>query len=287
MFRSAAVVTALALCACKGNPKPAPSEPDPAAAPTGSATPTPTPTTAPTPAAAPFTGPLTPDRVLSARGLLDGALPPWDVALARVEQYLGKATKVEGRRWWWAAVEGDRCAYTYLERQDGKPMGVDTDLGSMMTPMAVAKDGPIGNRRECLAVLGITPGPAEDPAAPGPPTDGTPVTAQAFRTGAVVARSRWVGQTVGVVGVVATASVTTGNADRFTTVGVKDSATDAERPVSCNLPRNAKAPALATGAAVIATGKVRIAEWTSVGSGDVTVEAMLDDCALIASPKRR
>lgn len=272
MFRLA-IVLALTAAACKGGAR---ARPAPSTAPDAAlATPPPAPPPPPR---------LTVERLLSTRGLLDGALRPWDQALATATDHLGPPTRVDGPRAQWAAIDGARCAYAVIERQDGTPSGVRGDVAAVITPpTAVEADGPALARRDCLRLAGATPGPPEDPQAPAPPADGTPVTVDAFRTGAVVARSRWAGRSVRVVGRLTGTAAAAGDA-RALTATLAAGPDDAARPVSCALV--GPPPRLAAGSEVVASGTVRIAEWVTVGSGDIAVEAVLDACTLTAAAPR-
>jgi hypothetical protein len=109
---------------------------------------------------------------------------------------LGKPTKIEDKKYKWAAMTGDACTYLVIVAGDN-----DTIRGmySPMTVEPVDKGGAAGNRAECLDVLGKT-GTPEDPNAPGPPTDGAPIAAADFLKQAVVGRSKWSGKRVKVAG---------------------------------------------------------------------------------------
>lgn len=234
----------------------------------------------PEPPPPPFTGKLTVERLLAAKA---DPLKPWADSFARLEGQLGKPTRTSGNKFEWAVVEGDDCAYTYVEKEDGAKFNMQGEVvGTTMPPMKVAKDGPAMNRKECLEITGVTAGPPEDPNAIPPAADGGVVTVEVFRSNAIPGRSKWKDKAVKVSGVVASVSTSTAGSDSFTTVSLKASETDADKPVTCSYEQNAAAPTFKTGDAVIASGTVAIREWMS-GSG-TTLEAVLDKCTVAAAP---
>jgi hypothetical protein len=233
----------------------------------------------PEPPPPPFTGKLTIERVLAAKA---DPLKPWADSLARLEGQLGKPTRTSGNKFEWAVVEGDDCAYTYVEKEDGAKFNMQGEIvGTTMPPMKVGKDGPMVNRTECLGITGVTAGPPEDPNAIPPAADGGVVTVEVFRSNAIIGRSKWKDQAVKVSGVLDSVSTSTAGSDSFITVSLKASGTDADKPVTCSYEQNAAAPTLKTGDAVIASGTVAIREWMS-GSG-TTLEAVLDKCTVAAA----
>ena len=268
-----ASVLVLSLAACKKKEEGASAKPtDQPAVPTQPAAPPP-----------PFTGKLTVERVLGAKGLVDG-LKPWASSLATLKGQLGEPTRVKGDKYEWAIVEGDDCAYLYVTKEDGaKYQATGEVVGSVMTPMKVGKDGPSGNRSECLEITGVTAGPPEDPNAAPPPSDGTPVAAADFAASAINGRSKWKGQQVSVAGVLGNPSTSTSGTDSWTTVAVKITADDTGKPVACSLTKNAPTPTLAAGTNVIVTGTVKISEWTAMSSGETKLEASLSDCTIAAA----
>lgn len=272
-----AITTVLSLAACPQGETGSKSA-------TKGAAPTPTPTpAAPEPPPPPFTGKLSVERLLAAKDLA-APLKPWAESLARLEGQLGKPTRTRGNKFEWAVVEGDDCAYLYVEKEDGAKFKMPGEIvGTTMPPMKVGKDGPSMNRKECLEITGVSAGPPEDPNAAPPPADGSAVAADLFRTAAIAGRSKWKGQAVKVSGVFSGASTSTSGADSWTTVSLKASETDADKPVSCSLEKNAAAPTFKSGDAVIAAGTVAIREWTSMGGGDPTLEPVLETCTVVAA----
>jgi hypothetical protein len=235
-------------------------------------------------APAPATGPLTIERIMAAKGVVS-PLDPWDRGLAKLEATLGKPTRVVDDEHQWAVVEGDTCAYLTVSREDGAPYQQPGPVvGMVMSPMTVEKDGPMMNRRDCLAITGVAAGPPEDPDAPSPPEDGSAVPVADFRDAAVKARSRWKGKAVTVAGVLTGTSTSTSGADSWVTVKLKAATDEAGDAVSCSLPKNAEAPAVAPGQAVLARGTVDIAEWMSAGDDSSRLEARLSECTIEAAP---
>lgn len=102
----------------------------------------------------PYEGPLTIERVMRAKGLVE-QLEPWDAALARLQSVVGAPTKIEGDRHYWAVLEGEACAYFYVSRKDGEKYGkTGPVVAGSSAPATIAKDGPVGNRRTCLRLVG-------------------------------------------------------------------------------------------------------------------------------------
>lgn len=272
--------TILSLAACQQGDT---SKAAPKAAPTAAKT-APAPAPAPEPPPPPFTGKLTVERLLAAKAA--DPLKPWAESLARMEGQVGKPTRTSGKRHEWAVVEGDDCAYMYIEKVDGAEFKLSGEVvGSAMPPMKVGKDGPAMNRAECLAITGVSAGPPEDPNAAPPPADGGVVAAGAFLSAAIAGRSKWKDQVVKVSGVLAGVSTSTAGGDSFVSVTLKAAEGDTGPTVSCNYEKNAAAPTLTSGAAVVATGTVAIREWMS-GEG-TKLEAVLDKCAVEAAPAEK
>ena len=224
----------------------------------------------------PFTGKLTIERVMGLKQAI-GSPPPRALAdaLARAKGQAGEPTKVDGDKLGWAVIEGDDCAYAYITK-DGD------NVGSVTSPMKIAKGELPGNRSECMKMAGVEPGPPEDPNAAAPPTDGTPVTVDAFRTTALAGRSKWKDQVVGVKGVVAGVTTSTSNGVGWTTVTLSTGKDDTGKPVACNAKENETAT-VKLGDTAIATGTVKINEWTSMGSGETTLEAALAGCTAVVA----
>ena len=231
----------------------------------------------------PFTGALTIDRVLGAKELVK-PFDAWDEAQPKLEHQLGKPTKVDGAKHQWAAMDGDDCAYLVVEQDE--QAGAKT-VGLVQSPMKVAKDGPVINYRDCLAILGKSTGPAEDPAAPAPPADGAPVAAAEFRDVAVKARSKWKDQKVSITGVYGNATTATSGDQKFVTVSLKAAKDDTGAAIKCALPTNAEAPAgLERDQPVVASGTVEIQEWTSMSGGEPRLEASLGECTIAPAPAK-
>lgn len=236
----------------------------------------------PSAALEPFTGTLTAERILSSKDLVK-PLDSWDRAEKKLVAKLGKPTRIEKDMYEWAVVEGDSCTYVQIQKQAGEGSEGAT-VGMVMTPEKYAKDGPIMNYRECLAITGVTAGPKEDPNAAGPPTDGKPVPIESFMDLAVKGRSKWKGQRVKVQA--AFSNVTTSSMKSGDTTVTSSSASlviskDKIQPVlACALRKGAEPETSPMQySPVVAEGTVRIEEWTK-GSGDAELVAALEDCTL-------
>lgn len=103
---------------------------------------------------APYTGPLDVTRLMSAKDLVH-PFTPWDEGFATLQNKLGKPTKVDGMKYTWAVMTGDDCAYMVVEEADGKEYKKEGMMvGTVQSPMTVAKDGPDWNRADCLKAVG-------------------------------------------------------------------------------------------------------------------------------------
>lgn len=235
----------------------------------------------------PFTGKLTIDRILGARDLVK-PFDSWDAGFARLQALLGKPTKIDGTRHTWSVVDGEDCAYVYVTRDNGADYNVEgTIVGTVQAPTRTSKGG-TGDHAACLAAAGVSVGPPEDPAVPGPPSDGSVVPLADARKSIIPARSKWKDQTVKIAAVLGGVSTTKSGDDSFVTANLTGGPDDEGEPLSCALAKNETLDAkLAQGTAVIAEGTVRIQEWTSMGSGDVTLRPSLADCKLAAAPPKR
>lgn len=96
----------------------------------------------------PYTGPLDAERILSVK---DAVKPfdKWDDAMAKLKSKVGEPTFVKDKKYQWAfsdAKDGS-CAYFYVDQQ------ADGTVGTVMTPMKVAKDGPEMNMKQCQDIL--------------------------------------------------------------------------------------------------------------------------------------
>lgn len=203
-----------------------------------------------------FAGPLTVDRVQSAKGTLV-APKPLREALGDLEAKLGPPQKTRtgvtigpSRTWYdWAATDGKTCAtYGAVEQPNmlaGWPSSLVEDHAKSVTmPAHVIDDPSVKNPdtnvafdwddfTKCLAALDQTPGlPADDPKGKGP---NGPITHAALVRGLYDAPSRWIGKTVAVRGVHESSS---GDGITLRATGEKDG----EPSLQCKLAANEAAP---------------------------------------------
>ncbi len=258
------LVIALALLACN---KPDTSSTQPTAS-TSAASSTPS---------APFTGQLTGDRVMGSKGLAR-PFDAWAGAEAKLEAQMGKATSVKDDRYTWAVAQGDDCFYTQVEKQK------DGTVGMVMDPMKVSKGGPIMNWDDCLTAAGVRKEAAEDPNAPGPPTDGKAIGVLELRDGATKARSKWSGAKVTVKGLYLSTtnleSPKNGIATPMANVSITAAKSDLKNVISCSLADPTSAPAKAMQYDPIAVqGTVKVRDMLT-GGGDKIVDVELEGCAV-------
>jgi len=201
-----------------------------------------------TPPPKPYEGPLTIERLTAAAKAFD-----FPINVPAIEARVGRATKVDGDKRYWAVMEGDRCAYAY----------VDKDL--VVPPDVFDKDGAIMNRAQCLELTGHGAAP-EDPNAPGPRTDGAPYEIGELDTLAIPARSKWEGKRVRVVGDI--------GGFNGSQLYLRDPLADGS--VECGDPKNA--PERGT---VLAEGTVKITKTVN-GLGEPGFDADFSECKVLA-----
>jgi hypothetical protein len=228
----------------------------------------------------PFTGKLTLDRIMGARDLVK-PFDPWDEGFAKLKALAGEPTKTEGARHTWAVVDGDSCAWFYVTKDNGADYKMDGIIvGTVQAPAQSKKGDAGGGHNECLKAAGVDLGPPEDPNAAGPPTDGAAVPLADVRKHVIPGRSKWKDQKVSVAASLGGISTTTQSDDKYVSVNLTSGPDDKEEPLGCAYEKNAPAPDIKQGTAVIATGTMKIQEWTSMGSGAVTLKPGLVDCTI-------
>lgn len=209
----------------------------------------------------PFKGPLTVDRIVAAK---DAVKPfqPWDEGLAVMKAKLGEPTKVDKNKYWWGAMQGDDCAYMYIEQEDGKKYNRQgLMVGAVMEPAKYGKDSAMMNREECLELLGKDANP-EDPNAPGP-ADTNQV--KDIVANAVKGRSKWDGKTIKV----------TGTVKQSGSLVVLGDPSDDKQEVKAWMKDGATPPEQGKPATLTCT--IKIEHWMN-GKGESSLEAGLSDC---------
>lgn len=101
----------------------------------------------------PFTGKLTIERVMAlTMQSVQNCEDPWDLALAKVEGKLGKPTKIDGEKFQWAAIEGERCAIVTIERGECPPSWNKPGprLYSVYEAVETTPTSEVGNHAACL-----------------------------------------------------------------------------------------------------------------------------------------
>ena len=227
----------------------------------------------------PFTGALTGDRVMGAKGLVHPFMK-WSEAGPKLEGQLGKPTHVKDKTQMWAVKQGDDCWYFEAEKQ------ADDTVGMVQEPMKVSKGGPVFNWDDCLTAANVPrEGVAEDPNAPGPPTDGKPITVLALRDGASKGRSKWQKAKVSVKGFYMSTSHSSSGDKQYASVTLTAAKHDLDNTVSCDLADPSKAPdKLMQYASITVTGDVNVSDSVTLG-GTRSVSVSLDHCAVTASPR--
>ncbi len=228
----------------------------------------------PEPPPKPFTGALTADRIMGAKDLVK-PFNPWAEANAKLEAQLGKATFTKGDWSTWAVLTGDSCAYLKVQKvADG-----GGQVGAVQQPMTVAKDGPVMNWDECREGTGMKLEPPEDPNAPAPPADGTPITVAQLRDGVAKAKSKWIGQKVTLhallVGMTTATDANDPKAAKHVSISLSDTK-DISTTAGCEL-------------AADATYDEKTMQWTPLtveGKVDADFGGELAECRVVAEPAR-
>jgi len=222
---------------------------------------------------APFTGALTGDRVMGSKGIVH-PFDAWNGANAKLEGQMGKATLVKNDRYTWAVAQGDDCFYTQVEKQK------DGTVGMVMDPMKVSKGGPIMNWDDCLTGAGVRKEAAEDPNAPGPPTDGKAIGVLELRDGAAKARSKWSGAKVTVKGLYLSTTNLESNGTPMANVSITAAKSDLKNVISCSLADPKAVPAKAMQYDPITVqGTVKVRDMLT-GGGDKIVDVDLEACTM-------
>ena len=112
---------------------------------------------------------------------------------------------------------------------------------------------------------------------------GSPVPLADVRKNVIPGRSKWKDQKVAIAAVLGGVSTTTSGTDKYVTVSLTAGADDKEEPLACAFEKNAAAPDIKQGTNVVATGTMQIQEWTSMGSGEVTLKPSLASCTIAAA----
>ncbi|MFO0551488.1 MAG: hypothetical protein U0271_24075 [Polyangiaceae bacterium] len=239
-------------------------------------------------AAPPFTGTLTTERLLSAKGAVK-VFDDWSTALTKLEALVGKPTTVKGNTHVWVVVDGDDCTYMTAEKDDRSKYqkGASGDmLGTYQDPMKVNKNGPSMNYDECMELAGKGSAP-EDPNAKGPPADGSPVSLQDFLDNAVKGRSKWDKKRVKLSAALQSVSESTWSSGSSSGTNVSlqlvVSADNTKSAVSCMLRTDQTKPASPKAyARVVVEGTVGIRKWLSMGGGPAQLQADLSDCVIVS-----
>ncbi len=234
---------------------------------------------APEKPAPPFTGKLTSERILAAKGLVR-PLMPWGEAQAKLEAQLGKPTLVKDKMNLWGVAEGDDCTYVKVERQ------ANDEVGMVQDPAKVTKAF-MFNWDECLRAAGVRSEAAEDPNAPGPPTDGKPIDVLALRAGATKARSKWSKAPVTIRGLYLNASKSTSDGKTYATVVLTAAKGDVDDTVGCDLADPSTAPEkMLQYTPITARGEVDVQDMVSL-AGTRSLGVDLANCSITVSPAKK
>ncbi|HEY1954779.1 MAG TPA: hypothetical protein VGH28_04190 [Polyangiaceae bacterium] len=224
----------------------------------------------------PFTGKLTSERVMGAKGLVHPFMP-WSEAGPKLEGQLGKPTHIKESTQMWAVNEGDDCWYVEVEKR------ADGTVGMVQQPAKISKGEAAFNWDDCLTAANVPrEGEIDDPNAPGPPTDGKPITVAALLDGASKARAKWTNAKVTVKGVYSGTSRSSSGDSTSTTISMMN-AKDSGRGTSCRLEDpNAVPEKLGLATPLTATGVVTVDNMVTLG-GTRSVSVSLDHCVVKVS----
>lgn len=245
---------------------------------------------------APFTGPLTGERILSTKDKV-APFDDWTKGYGKMERLLGKPTRTKGTEVAWGVIESDTCTYTTMKKED-RALYIKGQTGDMVGTYQPATkhqkaDTPPMNWDLCIEAAGKPAGPPEDPNALPPAAEGAVMEVQFVLDNASKARSRWDERRVKVsanLGAVSASTWTSGEKKRES-VTVHLIAGEALSPyLRCTLREGEAKPETPdpdTHVTVVAEGTVHIAKWLSMEGKDATLEAEFRDCVLtIASPPK-
>ncbi len=235
----------------------------------------------------PFTGTLTLALVMSS-GSLVRPLQPWSDAFARLQAKLGKPTHVDGKRYTWAAMEGDDCAYLLVEQEDGKQYKVDgLVVGGVSKPAKSTKGGADNGRDKCLEAMG-TDLPPEDPEAQPAPSDDKPIAVSFVVANGIKARSRWVGkpvtveaQVAGIGGIAVTLADVADKQVTLTCIVTGQADKSGDRTTRSAAAGGAEVDDKLLGKPVVAKGTFKIQRMMN-GRGEPSVAPQLEPCAITA-----
>ncbi len=223
-----------------------------------------------------FKGPLTPERIMASNNKTK-PFDDWETGKSKLERFLGKASKVEGKRMTWAVVVGDACTYTYIEKEDRSKYiaGQSGDMvGAYRDPYTSQRKTP---EEDCFDAAG-SPAFPDDPGAVSPPTDGKPTSVAIVLENAPKARSKWEGKKVTIDGLFAQLDIFDGVGPSLHLIGKPG---DSESYLNCQLRVGAKAPpdpkSKAPPIRVAAT--VHLAKRMSSKGATLSVE--LQDCEIV------
>jgi hypothetical protein len=212
--------------------------------------------------AKPFEGPLTYDKVLAAK---ETAHPrqAWKPVFAKLQSMLGPPTKIDGKKYIWAAKDGEKCAYLTYDI-DGDQVWIPGE------PIDARPDGAWNTRFDCLVAAGDH-GPPEGPSA-APPHEASPsYEVSQILDLAVRGRSKWSGKTIRVVAVV-------NGVQGGELVDLRDRA-DSTRSLYCKLDAGVPPPPFHHASDVL-QGTVVLTE--ELKDGAITVTPSLSKCSPVA-----
>jgi hypothetical protein len=223
---------------------------------------------------APFTGALTGDRVMGAKGLVH-PFEKWDAAQAKLEGQMGKETLAKGDKHYWGVAQGDDCWYTVVEKQK------DGTVGMVQDPGKFSKGGALWNVDECLTAAGARKEAVEDPNAPGPPADGKSIALAWLIDGATKARSKWTGAKLNVTAFYVSTSTSTSGDKTYKTLSLTPTKGDFKTSVGCSLADpNAALPSFTQYAPITVSGTVKVNDMISL-AGTRSLSVDLSDCSVV------
>ena len=221
---------------------------------------------------APFTGALTGDRVMGAKDLAH-PFDPWESAQAKLQAQMGHETYTKDDKVYWAVSQGDDCWYMMAQKQK------DGTVGMVQSPMKVSKGGAIINWDDCLVAAGVRKEVAEDPNAPGPPTDGKPISLASLIDGATKGRSKWSGTKLSATAVYSGTSTSTSGDKTYKSLMLVPAKGDS-KSVTCSLAdANAPLPTFKGSDPITVSGTVKVDDM--IGSTGRSLSVRLDECSVV------
>jgi hypothetical protein len=225
----------------------------------------------------PRTTPVDGAAIMGAARLAIEPFTPWAEAETTLLAALGRPTRIDGDKHYWAVVEGDTCTYTFVEKQDrsayfkGEAPG-QLMVGTTMKPTEIKRQNGSMNWDECVAATGAPPAAPAAPAAAAPTLDLTrPVPLSDLVAGFKADKTGLLGKKVQLAGLYLNDTVAEAGGKKQMTLSLVAERGKMDPSVVCMLPRPVE-HGLKQYAEVVVEGTV----------GEFFDGPSLDECAVVS-----